>query len=75
MNVLEDLDGTNAARGLVSAEGVTLTIMAASGFGTQGTFFPAESLTMESITAVRSLHDLTARMIEAYEEATGGGES
>jgi len=75
MHVLEDLDGTNCARGIANADGITLTLLAASGFGTQGTFFPAESLTIETVAAVKALHELCGRLIEAHEEATGGGEA
>ncbi len=71
MNVLEDLDGTNCARGVANADGITLVLLAASGFGTQGTFFPAESLTIENVGAIRVLHSLCSRLLDAHEEAKG----
>lgn len=71
MRVLEDLDGTNCARGTANGDGITLTVLAPSGFGTQGTFYPAESISLDTVAAVVALQDLCSRLIDAYNEAKG----
>jgi len=68
MHLVQELDGTNAARAAVGSEGeVSLTLMAASGFSEKG-YYPAESLTIEGIEGIIALHALAEAMIDAYNE-------
>lgn len=74
MHTLTDLDGVNTARGRVNAESVALTISAPSGFseGAQS-YYPAESITLTSIEAVRELGDVCAAMVARHEELLSQG--
>lgn len=63
MHTLQDLDGTNIARGSVDQNGSpTLTIQAPSGFNELG-YYPAESITITSREAIALLSELLASMV------------
>lgn len=68
MHKIKDLDGTNIARGKAGEGQCTLTIMAPSGFADTG-FYPAESITLNSLEAVAGLRELCEQLIEAHAEA------
>ena len=68
MHVIEDLDGTNVARGQADADTCQITIMAPASLGDDG-YVPAASLTISGLSAIADLHDLCDRLIEAHAEA------
>lgn len=68
MHLVQDLDGINSARAAVGPDGeVSLSLMAASGFSEKG-YFPAESISVNSIEGVIALHALCEAVIDAYNE-------
>lgn len=73
MHIVQDIDGVTMARGVASADTIRLSLVAPSGFaeGGNGGFFPAESLTFDSINGIRSLGNLCLELVAAHEEATG----
>lgn len=68
MHIVEDLDGTTCARGVVSADSCRLVLQAASGFTAAGAYYPAESIAIEAIAGIVALRDFCDRMIEAHNE-------
>ena len=68
MHNLVDLDGVNIARGQCDGDSTNLTICAASGFEAKTGYFPAESITLNSIEAVKALSELCALMITRHTE-------
>lgn len=73
MHVVQDIDGTNLARGIAGEGLIKLTLMAASGFSDPGsTYFPAESITIDSFEGVAALHKLCEELMDAYAEQNHG---
>jgi hypothetical protein len=65
MHIVQDIDGIVVARGQAGIEGITLQLVAPSGFSTPGqTYYPAESLTISSIEGVKNLRQLCDDLLE-----------
>lgn len=67
MHVVQDLDGVTIARGQADGEGVALTLFSPSGFTEGGSYFPAESITVNSVEGVRTLHNLLGNLLEEHD--------
>lgn len=67
MRALEDLDGVTAVRGVATADGCILVLFAASGFSGDA-YFPAESITLTSLSAIAALREMCENLIEAHLE-------
>lgn len=76
MHVVQDIDGVTVARGQATSEGLTLQLCSPSGFSEVGqTYYPAESLTFNSLAGVSALRQLCEDLIEAHLElGQGAGE-
>lgn len=70
MHTVQDIDGTTLARGLVTADQIQLTLCAPSGFTDTKAYFPAESLTFDTIEGIAALRQLCDEMIDAHGELT-----
>lgn len=73
MHVVEDIDGVVMARAVITRHSIVLALVAPSGFTSetehaQGTFYPAESITIQTREGLESLHRLLGLMIEAHDE-------
>lgn len=73
MHTLQDLDGVTAVRGTATADGCTMTIFAGSGF-INDHYFPAESVTLSSLSAIAALREVCEQLIETHLELTQGDE-
>ena len=72
MHTVEDIDGTNIARGLADADTCQITLLAAGGFS-NGNYYPAESITVSGVQAIADLHNMLGRLLEANAEAAQAG--
>jgi len=75
MHTVQDIDGTNSARAVAGEGLIKLTILAASGFtnGDAPAYFPAESISLDSLEGIAALHQLCGELLDAYAEANQSG--
>jgi hypothetical protein len=67
MHVVQDIDGVIVARGQATPDGVTLQLCAPSGFTEPGkSFYPAESLTVNTLDGVKNLRALCDDLLAAH---------
>ena len=67
MSDLRDLDGVVFARGNASKDGVAVALMSASGF-VEGHYYPAESLTIDTVEGCQALHAMLGELLEQHEQ-------
>lgn len=61
------------ARGIAGEDLIKLTIVAASGFSDPGsTYFPAESITIDSLEGIAALHQLCGELLDSHAEQNQG---
>lgn len=73
MHVLQDIDGVTVARGQATSDGVTLQLCAPSGFSEAQVYYPAESLTINTLAGLSALRQLCEELIEAHLELSQRG--
>lgn len=70
MHVVRDIDGVTVARGVAGKDKATLVLLAASGFSPESnTYYPAESITINDVEALATLHQLLEELLASYAEA------
>jgi len=73
MHVVQDIDGVTVARGQATSDGITLQLVAPSGFSDGQGYYPAESLTLNTLAGLSALRQLCEELIEAHLELSQSG--